>query len=65
MRRHSFKPGITGLAQINDLRGETSDDKKMEERINYDLDYLKNWSLFLDIKIIIKTFLKLKSKNAY
>ena len=56
MRRHSFKPGITGLAQINDLRGETSDDKKMEERINYDLDYLKNWSLFLDIKIIIKTF---------
>ena len=65
MRRHTFKPGITGLAQINDLRGETAEAYKMEERIKFDLEYLNNWSLFLDIEIIIKTFFKIKSKNAY
>ncbi|HZV66780.1 MAG TPA: undecaprenyl-phosphate glucose phosphotransferase [Telluria sp.] len=55
MLRHKVKPGITGWAQVNGLRGETQTLDKMEARIQYDLDYLRNWSLWLDLWIILKT----------
>lgn len=53
--RLSVKPGITGWAQVNGLRGETETVDKMKARIEYDLDYLRNWSLGLDLAIIWKT----------
>ena len=66
MLRHKIKPGITGLAQINGFRGETDTLDKMEGRIRYDLQYIRNWSLALDIKIIFMTVLKgFIHKNAY
>lgn len=66
MLRHLVKPGITGWAQINGLRGETDTDEKMERRIEADLDYVKNWSLWLDIKIILKTVINgFGGKNAF
>jgi putative colanic acid biosysnthesis UDP-glucose lipid carrier transferase len=55
MLRHKVKPGITGWAQVNGLRGETEVLEKMEARVQYDLDYLRNWSLWLDLWIILKT----------
>lgn len=55
MLRHKVRPGITGWAQVNGLRGETATLDKMEARIQYDLDYLRNWSLWLDLWIIVKT----------
>jgi putative colanic acid biosynthesis UDP-glucose lipid carrier transferase len=55
MLRHKVKPGITGWAQVNGLRGETATLDKMEARIQYDLDYLRNWSLWLDVWIMLKT----------
>ncbi|HEY0489677.1 MAG TPA: undecaprenyl-phosphate glucose phosphotransferase [Telluria sp.] len=55
MLRHKVKPGITGWAQVNGLRGETEVLEKMEARVRYDLDYLRNWSLWLDLWIILKT----------
>lgn len=55
MVRHKVKPGITGWAQVNGYRGETETVDKMQKRIDYDLDYLRGWSLGLDIKIILKT----------
>jgi putative colanic acid biosynthesis UDP-glucose lipid carrier transferase len=55
MLRHKVKPGITGWAQVNGMRGETATLDKMEARIQYDLDYLRNWSLWLDLWIILKT----------
>ena len=66
MLRHIVKPGITGWAQINGLRGETDTAEKMEKRIEFDLHYIRNWSVNLDIKIIFLTFLKgFFNKNAY
>lgn len=65
MARHRIKPGITGLAQINGCRGETDTIEKMQKRVEIDLDYINNWSLWLDIKIIIKTPLTLISKDIY
>jgi putative colanic acid biosynthesis UDP-glucose lipid carrier transferase len=66
MLRHLVKPGITGWAQINGLRGETDTDEKMEKRIEADLDYVKNWSLWLDLKIILKTIVVgFVGKNAF
>ncbi|MBL4753669.1 MAG: undecaprenyl-phosphate glucose phosphotransferase [Flavobacteriales bacterium] len=66
MLRHKVPPGITGWAQINGWRGETDTLEKMEKRIEYDLWYIRSWSLFLDIKIIAKTIFKgFKSQNAY
>jgi lipopolysaccharide/colanic/teichoic acid biosynthesis glycosyltransferase len=60
--RHKVKAGLTGWAQINGLRGQTS----IEKRIEYDLYYIENWSILLDVKILVRTvaggFL---SKNAY
>jgi putative colanic acid biosynthesis UDP-glucose lipid carrier transferase len=57
MLRHKVKPGITGLAQINGLRGETRTVEQMEARIRFDLEYLRNWSLRLDLQILAKTIL--------
>ncbi|STQ89921.1 undecaprenyl-phosphate glucose phosphotransferase [Iodobacter fluviatilis] len=66
MLRHKMKPGITGWAQINGLRGETDTLDKMEARVNYDLHYLENWSLYLDLKIVFLTVFKgFINKNAY
>ena len=55
MLRHKVRPGITGLAQINGLRGETRSLEQMEARVQYDLEYLRNWSVALDLKILAKT----------
>ena len=66
MIRHKVRPGITGWAQVNGLRGETSTVDKMQRRIQYDIDYLKNWSLWLDLKIIARTALTvINDRNAY
>ena len=65
MQRHSFKPGITGLAQIEGWRGETNSLQSMVQRIEADLRYARDWSLKLDIKILLKTMLRLRSPNAY
>jgi putative colanic acid biosynthesis UDP-glucose lipid carrier transferase len=66
MLRHKIKPGITGLAQIKGYRGETDTLDKMEGRVRYDLHYIRNWSLWLDIKIIFLTVFKgFVHKNAY
>jgi len=58
MRRHYVKPGITGLAQISGARGETRTIEQMRKRIQYDLDYIRNWSLWLDLRIIALTTVK-------
>jgi len=55
MIRHKVKPGITGWAQVNGCRGETETVEKMQKRVEYDLDYLRNWSLGLDFIIVFKT----------
>lgn len=66
MVRHKVRPGITGWAQVNGYRGETETLDKMQGRIDYDLDYLRNWSLRLDIHIILKTIrLVLKDEQAH
>jgi putative colanic acid biosynthesis UDP-glucose lipid carrier transferase len=67
MVRHKVKPGITGWAQVNGLRGETETLGKMKARIDYDIDYLRNWSLKLDMYIILKTVLVVfkGQENAY
>jgi len=57
MIRHKVRPGITGWAQVNGLRGETATVEKMEDRIRHDIDYLRNWSLRLDLHILLKTAL--------
>ena len=66
MVRHKVLPGITGLAQVNGFRGETSKIEHMEKRIECDLNYLRHWSLQLDIQILFKTIMVvLNGKNAY
>ena len=66
MIRHKVKPGITGWAQVNGLRGETDTLDKMRARIEYDLSYLRTWSLQLDLQIVLRTILVvLRSHNAY
>ena len=66
MFRHKVRPGITGWAQVNGLRGETDTLDKMERRIAYDLAYLRRWSLGLDLWIVLKTlFVTLDGRNAY
>jgi putative colanic acid biosynthesis UDP-glucose lipid carrier transferase len=66
MLRHLVKPGITGWAQINGWRGETDTLEKMEKRIEHDLEYIQNWSIFFDLKIIALTIFKgFINKNAY
>ena len=66
MVRHKVKPGITGLAQVNGLRGETDDVEKMKARVEYDLAYLRGWSIALDLRIVLMTIaVVLKRQNAY
>jgi putative colanic acid biosynthesis UDP-glucose lipid carrier transferase len=66
MQRHKVKPGLTGWAQVNGLRGETDTLDKMKARIDHDLDYLRNWSLRLDLFILAKTvWVVLKGQNAH
>jgi putative colanic acid biosynthesis UDP-glucose lipid carrier transferase len=66
MVRHKVKPGITGWAQIHGLRGETDTIDKMQARVEYDLEYLRNWSLGLDLQIIVRTIkLVFFDRNAY
>jgi putative colanic acid biosynthesis UDP-glucose lipid carrier transferase len=55
MVRHKVRPGITGWAQVNGHRGETDTIEKMQARVEYDLEYLRNWSLGLDLQIIVRT----------
>ncbi len=64
--RHRVKPGITGWAQINGLRGETDTPEKMRRRVEYDLHYIDNWSILFDIRILFLTiFVGFINKNAY
>jgi putative colanic acid biosynthesis UDP-glucose lipid carrier transferase len=66
MLRHKVKPGITGWAQVNGLRGETETLDKMQARVAHDIDYLRNWSLMFDLMIIAKTVLVVfRDRNAY
>ena len=53
--RSSVKPGITGLAQVSGFRGEVEDDDFIKNRVKYDIYYLENWSIIMDIRIVIKT----------
>lgn len=62
--RHNVKPGITGWAQINGLRGEIDRPEKMQERVTFDLYYVENWSLWLDFKIVMQTALKVWFQKA-
>jgi putative colanic acid biosynthesis UDP-glucose lipid carrier transferase len=66
MLRHMVKPGITGWAQVNGWRGETAEIEKMEQRVRHDLEYIRDWNLLLDLKIIFLTILGIKNhRNAY
>ena len=66
MLRHKVRPGITGWAQVNGYRGETETVEKMQRRVEYDLDYLRNWSLRLDMNILVRTALLVwRDRNAY
>lgn len=65
-RRHNIKPGITGLAQALGFRGATETHKQMEDRVTYDLLYMQNWSVFLDLKIMMMTVFSPRAyRNAY
>jgi Undecaprenyl-phosphate glucose phosphotransferase len=64
--RHKVKPGITGWAQINGWRGETDTEEKIHKRVEHDLYYIENWSVFFDLYILLKTPMSLlKTSNAY
>ncbi|WP_029015167.1 undecaprenyl-phosphate glucose phosphotransferase [Niveispirillum irakense] len=65
LERHKVKPGITGWAQVNGLRGETRTLEKMARRVEYDLHYVENWSILLDVKILFLTALRIIDKEAY
>lgn len=65
MLRHKVKPGITGWAQVNGYRGITDTEEKMALRIEHDLWYIQNWSLWLDIKILLQTPLAMIHRNAF
>jgi len=57
--RHYIKPGVTGWAQVNGFRGETTKLKQMEKRVEFDIWYIENWTFLLDIRIIFKTILNI------
>lgn len=63
--RHNIKPGITGLAQVRGYRGETANIDDMAKRVESDIEYINNWSLWLDLSILIRTSLAFTGKNAY
>ena len=64
--RHHVKPGITGWAQVNGFRGETRYLEQMQKRVDYDLWYINNWSVWLDVQIVARTCMELmRGRNAY
>ena len=63
--RHNIKPGITGLAQVRGFRGETRDIEQMQQRVESDIEYINNWSVWLDLTILLRTLGALTGKNAY
>jgi len=64
--RHRVKPGITGLAQVNGFRGATDTEDKLDGRVRNDIYYAENWSLTLDLRILLRTLvICLTGKNAY
>lgn len=63
--RHNIKPGITGLAQVRGFRGETRDIEQMRQRVESDIEYINNWSLWLDFIILLRTLGALTGRNAY
>jgi putative colanic acid biosynthesis UDP-glucose lipid carrier transferase len=66
MVRHKVPPGMTGLAQVNGCRGETSRIEEMQARVNYDLEYLRRWTPLLDLKILLLTAVRLlRDEKAY
>ena len=65
MMRHKVKPGITGLAQVEGSRGETDTIEKMEARISLDHRYIRDWSIWMDIKILFKTIFVVLRRDAY
>ena len=66
LARHRVRPGITGWAQVNGLRGETETVSKMEKRVEHDLFYIEHWSLGFDLRIILMTLLVgFTDPNAY
>ena len=66
LSRHRVKPGITGWAQVNGWRGETDTIEKIQKRVEYDLYYIDNWSVWLDLMILSKTIVVLfRNENAY
>ena len=65
LARHKIKPGISGLAQVRGYRGETKELDQMTKRVESDLEYINNWSIWLDLTIMFRTVLTLFSKNAY
>jgi putative colanic acid biosynthesis UDP-glucose lipid carrier transferase len=66
MLRHKVKPGITGLAQVNGCRGETEQIEKMEKRIYFDHKYIREWNIWLDLRILFSTVkVVLTRQNAY
>jgi putative colanic acid biosynthesis UDP-glucose lipid carrier transferase len=65
MLRHKVKPGITGWAQVNGWRGETDTLEKMIQRVAHDLEYIRRYSLFFDLRIVLLTLLGRASRNAY
>ena len=64
-QRHRVKPGLTGWAQVNGARGATATAAQLRRRVDYDLYYIENWSLLLDIRILLKTPLRLSGENAF
>jgi len=63
--RHNIKPGITGLAQVRGFRGETTNIEQMQQRVEADIEYINNWSLWLDFTILLRTLGALTGRNAY
>ncbi|MBO9551371.1 undecaprenyl-phosphate glucose phosphotransferase [Pseudomonas sp.] len=63
--RHNIKPGMTGLAQVRGYRGETKDIEQMIQRVNSDIEYINNWSLWLDFVILVRTVNAFTGKQAY
>ena len=64
--RHRVKPGMTGWAQVHGFRGETVNTKLMAARVEYDIEYIDNWSLMLDLRIYLMTaYVLLCGRNAY
>ncbi len=65
-RRHCVKPGITGWAQVNGWRGETTTAVQIEQRVAHDMEYIENWSVWLDIKILLLTVRnEIRSRRAF